>query len=196
MGTATVYRELTIPEKKPRKVSLETFLRKYRDGAPGVKFEYNNGIIETSDTMKITEHYIILNLQKAFKKTKAFSSDDLLTSEIEVWTSPTQMRKPDLTFITLEQTRAAMDGYMPVPEFVIEVVSKNDNFNDLGDKIDEYFNAGVEIVWVIAPHLSQVQIHRKSSEDNIQRCSGDQICSAEPVVEGFKIKAADIFKRP
>ncbi len=195
MGTSAIYREAPYQEKLPRKVSLETFLRKYREGAPGVKYEFNNGVIEKSDAMKLTEHYIILNLQDVYKNTKAFAERALLTSEVEVWTSDTQFRKPDLAFVTLEQTRAAFDGFEPVPEFVIEVVSKNDNFNQLGNKIDEYFLAGVEIVWVIAPHLNQVQIHRKSSE-NIQRCTGDQICSAEPIVEGFKMKAADIFKRP
>ncbi len=195
MGTSVIYREPPYQEKLPRKVSLETFLRKYREGAPGVKYEFNNGVIEKSDTMKLTEHYIILNLQDVYKNTKAFAERALLTSEVEVWTSETQLRKPDLALVTLEQTRAAMDGFEPMPEFVIEVISPNDKINQVQAKVIEYFSAGVEIIWLIFPHTQRVHIYHNSSQQ-IEECIGDQICSAEPVVEGFKMKAADIFKRP
>ena len=195
MGTSAIYREAPHQEKLPRKVSLETFLRKYREGAPGVKYEFNNGVIEKSDTMKLTEHYIILNLQDVYKNTKAFAERALLTSEVEVWTSDTQFRKPDLAFVTLEQTRAAFDGFEPMPEFVIEVISPNDKINQMQEKIKEYFSAGVEIIWLIFPHTQSVYIYRNSSQ-HIEECSGDQICSAEPTVQGFKLSAADIFKRP
>ena len=126
MGAETIYRESPIKERLPKKISIETFLRKYRKGGPGVKYEFNKGIIEKTEAMKFREHYIILNLQKTFNKTKAFAKDSLLTSELEVWTSDDQWRKPDLSFVTLEQTRIAMEGIEPVPEFLIEVISKND----------------------------------------------------------------------
>lgn len=195
MRAAVVYREAPYQVRAPKKVSIETFLRKYRKGGPGVKYEFNNGIIEKSSAVRLSEHFIIANLLEVFQKTSAFEQKSHLTSEIEVWTSETQWRKPDLSFITIEQTRAAMDGFEPVPQFVIEVVSPNDKMNQIQDKIKEYFTAGVEIIWLIFPHSQNVYIYRKASQ-HIEECSGDQICSAEPVVEGFNMKASDIFKRP
>ena len=46
MSAETIYRQAPVPEKTPRKVSIQTFLRKYRKGGPGTKYEYNNGVIE------------------------------------------------------------------------------------------------------------------------------------------------------
>ncbi|MBK8565437.1 MAG: Uma2 family endonuclease [Saprospiraceae bacterium] len=195
MGTAVIYREAPYQVKIPKRISIETFLLKYRKGGPGVKYEFNNGIIEKSSAMRLSEHYIIANLLAVFQKTPAFAQRSHLTSELEVWTSETQWRKPDLSLVTIEQTRAAMDGFEPVPEFVIEVVSPNDKINQIQEKIKEYFAAGVKIIWLIFPHSQNVYIYRNLSQ-HIEECSGDQICSAEPIVEGFKMKAADIFKRP
>lgn len=49
-------------EKPPRKVSIQTFLRKYVKGGPGVKYEFNNGIIEKTDSMRFSEQYIANNI--------------------------------------------------------------------------------------------------------------------------------------
>jgi Uma2 family endonuclease len=195
MGQSVLFREAPFREKQPRRVSIETFLRKYRKGAPGVKYEYNKGIIEKTEAMRFEDHYIILNLQKAFKKTIAFTNDALLTSEMEVWTSEEQWRKPDISFVTPEQTRAAMDGFEPVPNFLIEVISPNDKITEVKSKVKEYFSAGVKIIWLIFPHLESVEIYRPDSTQ-IESCSGEMICSAEPVVEGFRLKRSDIFKKP
>jgi Uma2 family endonuclease len=181
-------------EKPPRKVSIETFLRKYVKGGPGIKYEFNNGIIEKTDSMKFKEQFIILNLQNAFEGTPAHQKKGLLTAELEVWTSETQLRKPDLAFITLEQIRQGADGKEPMPEFIIEVISKNDPILVVKDKVYEYFKAGLKVLWHVFPHNQTVEIYRSPQE--IEVCSGEQICSAEPVVEGFNIKTQGIFKKP
>ncbi len=187
-------REAPYKEKKPRKISIQTFLEKYRKGGPGVKYEFNNGIIEKTETMKLKENFIIQNLRTVFTETPAYKNRGSLECELEVWTSKTQWRKPDMAYITLEQTRAAADGAEPMPEFVIEVISKNDEVNVVKGKVYEYFKAGVKILWHIFPDFNRVEIYR--SPDDIEVCSGEKVCSAEPVVEGFKIVAKAIFKKP
>ncbi len=194
MGTATLSRQFPYREKEPRKISIQTFLEKYRDGAPGVKYEFNKGVIEKTEAMKMSERYIILNLRKRFTTTPAAKRDESLECESEVWTSKDQWRKPDLSHLTLDQTLAAANGEEPVPEFLIEVISKNDSIIVVEDKIIEYFQAGTKILWLIFPHIQTVKIYR--SVEDIEVCSGEKICSAEPVVEGFRMKAADIFRKP
>ncbi|MEK7254944.1 MAG: Uma2 family endonuclease [Bacteroidota bacterium] len=192
MIAETIYRKAPYKEQQAEKISIEEFLEKYREGAPGVKYEYNKGIIEKTEAMKFKEQYIAFNLQKVFKNTPAARQDCLLVQELEVWTTEDQFRKPDLSFVTPEEARAAKTGEEPVPEFVIEVISKNDPIIVVEDKVTEYFQAGVKILWHIFPHNKTVKIYR--SPDDIEVCRADKICSAEPVVEGFKIKAEDIFK--
>jgi Uma2 family endonuclease len=196
MNQEIVYREPPYKVKKPRKISIETFLRKYRDGAPGIKYEYNNGIVEPSDTVDLKDFHIVYNLRKQFEKSVAAQMGDSLECETEIWTSSSQLRKPSLSFFTLEQIRAGFDGFQPIPAFLIELISSTDTIGIVHDKVSEYLAAGVKIIWLIFPNIHQVQIHKSNSPSVHSVCSDDQICSAEPVAEGFKIKAADIFKRP
>lgn len=196
MSQEIVYREPPYKVKKPRKISIETFLRKYRDGAPGIKYEYNNGIVEPSDTVDLKDFHIVYNLRKHFEKSAAAQIDGSMECETEFWTTASQLRKPSLSFFTLDQIRAGFDGFQPVPAFLIEIISPTDTVGLVHDKISEYVAAGVKIIWLVFPKSKQVQIHDVSSPDLHLSCTDDQICSAEPVVEGFKMKAADIFKRP
>jgi Uma2 family endonuclease len=195
MVANTIYREAPYKEKLPMKISIETFLRRYRKGGPGIKYEFNKGVIEKTDTIRFEEHFIILNLQEAFRQTQAFQEKALLTAELEVWTSEVQWRKPDLSFVTLEQTRAGYEGFEPVPEFVVEVISPNDKIVIIKNKIQEYFQAGVKIIWLVFPENKTVEIYRVNSFQN-EVCSGEMPCSAEPVVPGFKVPTNEIFKKP
>ncbi len=194
MGTNAVLREAPYKEKLPRKISIETFLRKYREGGPGVKYEFNKGVIEKTEAMKFKEQFIIWNLQEAFKSTPSFLQKAMLTAELEVWTSADQLRKPDLSFITLEEIRAGANGEEPIPQFIVEVISKNDPILVVKNKVYEYFSAGVKILWHIFPHNETVEVYRSPYQS--ETFMGEQICSAEPVIEGFKIKTAAIFKAP
>ena len=193
MGTNTVFREAPYKNKLPKKISIETFLRKYRKGGPGEKYEFNNGIIEKTEAMKFREQYLAFNIINHFERTKAAKKGAKLVQELEVWTSEVQWRKPDLCLVTLEQTRAAYDGFEPMPAFVIEVISPNDKITMVKSKVNEYFDAGVEVIWLIFPHNQSVEVYLSNSKQ-IEICTGDMVCSVEPFIEGFKIKASDIFK--
>lgn len=181
-------------EKPPRKVSIQTFLRKYVKGGPGVKYEFNKGAIEKTDSFGFREQYITYNILNGFEKTVNAKKRNRIVQALEVWTSETQLRKPDLAFITLEQIRQGAEGKEPMPEFIIEVISKNDPILIVKDKVYEYFKAGLKVLWHVFPHNQTVEIYRSPQE--IEVCSGEQICSAEPTVPGFKIKTQDIFKKP
>lgn len=193
MTLDTINRKAPYRTKTVRKMSIETFLKRYRKGKPGVKYEYNKGIIEKTETIKFKEQYIFHNLQQLFITTPNFKEEGLLVQELEVWTSANQWRKPDISFITKAQVQAATKGNEPIPEFVIEVISKNDTINQVKNKVDEYFSAGVKILWHIFPELEKIEIYR--SADKSETFSQDNICSAEPIVEGFKIIVADVFKK-
>ncbi|MEM6320839.1 MAG: Uma2 family endonuclease [Bacteroidota bacterium] len=193
MNIDTITRKAPYRPKEREKVSIETFLEKYRKGAPGLKYEYNQGIIEQTETMKSKEQYIFHNIFSVFKTTEAFKQEANLVQELEVWTSDNQWRKPDIAFITLPQIRAAANGFEPVPEFMIEVISKNDKINEVKNKVKEYFEAGVKVLWHIFPNLEQVEVYRvfRKSETFV----GDEICSADPVIKAFGMSVNDILKK-
>jgi Uma2 family endonuclease len=174
----------------PRRISLATFLKKYREGGKGVKYEFNNGVIEKTYAMKQDEIFIYKNLQKVFTHTAAYAADAVIISEAETWTSETQFRKPDISYWTLEQQNEETKS---VPLFAIEVISKNDPINVVNNKVLEYFQSGVQVLWHIFPEQRMVYVF--TSPSHITVCFEGDICSAAPVLEDFEISVNGIFKK-
>lgn len=51
-----------------------------------------------------------------------------------------------------------------VPDLVVEIVSPNDRYTEINDKVDNYLLDGVQSVWVIDPQRRKVVISRADSE--------------------------------
>jgi hypothetical protein len=57
----------------------------------------------------------------------------------------------------------------------------------------------VQIIWLIMPNLKRAafrQVHIFTSPKNIQICTDDDICSAEPVLDDFEISVNDLLTLP
>lgn len=89
------------------------------------------------------------------------------------------------------QVDDSVSGEATVCPFVIEVISKNDQINEVEEKIIEYFENGVQVVWVIFPKIKKVEIY--TSIQVVKICFGDNICSAAPVMPDFNISVNEIF---
>ena len=193
MSTISAVREMPKPVvTKQRKISFETFLKKFNNRADGFKYEWNDGVVEKSPAMTTRELFIIDILFRLFVKTKAFELGGILTTEVEQWTLPfVKYRKPDLAYFTKEQIREGKAEKEPLSEFMVELISKFDQINEVNSKILEYFSAGVKVVWLIFPNQEMVYVYTSPSEVKI--CMEDTLCSAESVIQGFSIKASEIF---
>ncbi len=181
---------LAVQTELPQRISLATFLKKYREGSKGIKYEFNNGVIEKTYAMKKNEIFIFGNLLRVFMHTKAFQEDAIIVSEVETWTSETQFRKPDISFWTRQQQ---VDGIESVPLFAVEVISKNDPINIVNNKVLEYFKSGVQVLWHIFPEQKMVYVF--TSPSHITVCFENDICSAAPVLADFEISVNGIFKK-
>ncbi len=179
--------------KKPRQISFAAFYKKYATRIDGFKYEWNDGFIEKSDAMKQEEFYIATNLTKFFFQFVEPRIGGTLIQEGETWTSNAKWRKPDLAFYTSDQMLDMDRQINAIPPFCIEIVSKNDDINDVLDKNLEYFRAGVKVVWWIFPKQKQVHVYNSYSDVTI--CDGDSICNAEAAVPNFSLTVNAIFKK-
>lgn len=59
--------------------------------------------------------------------------------------------------------------------------------------IEKTFNAGVKVFWIISPEFEMVEIY--TSPKDVQICTGEDVCSAALVIDGFELTAADVFKK-
>lgn len=178
-------------EKKPRRVSKAYFLRAYADREDGYKYEWNDGTVEKMQAMNQQQAIIQAIIMRYFVQTQVFKQGGLFTSETNMDTSPVQLRKPDLAIYTNEQLLLMKQGQNQIAPWVAEVISPTDNINQVNQKLDEYFQAGVQVVWHIFPDSQQVYVY--TSPEQVTICRGKTICSAAPALGDLEITAEELF---
>jgi Uma2 family endonuclease len=178
---------------KKRLISLEKFLERYNNREDPFKYEWNKGFIEKKEkTMNRNQFLIIRALMLAFDKTLSKKKGGLIIPEVDMYLpSVDRTRRADIAFLPNEQLLASKDGEATVCPFVIEVISKNDQINEVGEKIIEYFENGIKAVWVIFPKLKKVEVY--TSVKNVTICFGEDICRANPVMDDFNISVNELL---
>lgn len=113
----------------------------------------------------------------------------------QIWPlHPKKYRKPDGAFLRPE---AFPDGKVPegfmhaIPEILIEVISPGDRFTELQVKIDEYFEAGVKLVWVLVSKPMSVLVYR--ADGTISQLRQGDVLTGETILPGFRVAVADLF---
>ena len=109
-------------------------------------------------------------------------------------------RSPDVSWIKLDRwnqlTQPQQDDFPPiVPDFVIELVSpsdlKNQRYEDLQDKMQEYIDNGVKLGWLIEPKAKTVAIYRPAQA--VEILNNPPTLSGESVLPGFTLDLTVIF---
>lgn len=80
------------------------------------------------------------------------------------------------------------------PRLAVEVLSPNDRPDCVMDKITDYLNNNVDVVWVLDPQARTVTVYRKNAEPKVLT-EKDRLTDEE-VLPGFRCKVADFFVLP
>ena len=109
---------------------------------------------------------------------------------------PVLQRRPDLAFVSYE--RWPKDRRLPetaawevVPNLAVEVISPTDRAVKVLRKIDDYFQAGVQQVWVVFPRDGRLFLH--SGPTSITVLDASDTLDGGAIFPGFRIKLADLF---
>ncbi len=189
--TAQAPSKRQVVRQQPRLISKEEFLQEYANREDGFKYEWNNGIVEKTESMNQQQFFLQDILLRLFIKTKTFQEGGTFTSEGNMDTAPKQFRKPDLAIYTAAQMPLMRKGEKQIPPWVAEVISPSDKAEDVTAKTEEYFRVGVRVVWNIYPYAKQVYVF--TSPDDVTVCRGKTICSGAPALPDFQITAEDLF---
>ena len=109
-------------------------------------------------------------------------------------------RSPDVSWIRLERWNALTlkekEGFPPLaPDFVIELVSpsdlKNQRYEDLQGKMQEYIDNGVQLGWLIEPAAGIVEIYRTGKQ--VEVLNNPQTLLGENILPGFVLDLGEIF---
>jgi Uma2 family endonuclease len=104
------------------------------------------------------------------------------------------LRSPDVTFVRNEKLPPgkSREGFAEfIPDLAVEVLSPHDSPKEVGQKIGEFLEFGVPLVWLVDPARETVTIYRSLSLTE-QLGSTDTI-TAEPVLPGFTCLVSRFF---
>jgi Uma2 family endonuclease len=106
-------------------------------------------------------------------------------------------RRPDLAFVSYARwpkdrpLNKGENAWDVTPDLAVEVVSPTDYAEELMTKIDEYFRAGVRLVWVIFPAHGLVHVYE--SWTTVRILTRADTLDGGAVVPGFQLPLRELF---
>lgn len=107
---------------------------------------------------------------------------------------PDTVRAFDVAYMSNErfgqiQSRSYLDV---APELVVEVMSPDDSWTMIQEKLAEYFAAGVQVIWIVDPKLEQLHSYRAVNEIEIFQI--DDTVTCEDLLPGFAMALREVFE--
>lgn len=112
----------------------------------------------------------------------------------KIASDPDTVRAPDVAFVSRKRLEEVGDtqGYWPgAPDLVVEVVSPNDIYTEVEEKVLDWLEAGTRMVVVVNPRKQIVTV-RRSINDIVILTTDDMLDGAD-VVSGWSMAVKDIF---
>ncbi len=183
-------------------MTIGDFVRLYEDEGP---FELIDGerIHLSPPLMKHvkTTHNLLFDLHLHVKKHhlgEVFSETPFVVAHTSNWVRGS--RVPDLLFVAAErfadyQTQVPDWQDKPlvlVPDLVAEIVSANDRYTEIAEKVRRYLEDGVQVIWLVDPFERIVIVYTAGSNQQTRLTEGDALDGGS-VIPGFSMPVAALF---
>lgn len=109
--------------------------------------------------------------------------------------NPDTVRAPGAAFVSTDllDSNESVPGYLALaPNLVVEVVSPNDVFSEVEDKVAQWLDAGSQMVVVANPKDQTLRIYR--DRDSIQILKLGDTFDSGSVCSNWIIEVADVFE--
>ncbi len=104
---------------------------------------------------------------------------------------PNLVRKPDVSFVRqgrFPENRVPEGHIRLAPDLAVEVVSPNDLYYEVEQKVVEYRSGGVRLIWVVSPPTRTILIRR--ADGSCAEVGENGELSGEDVVPGFRCQVS------
>jgi Uma2 family endonuclease len=105
------------------------------------------------------------------------------------------VRCPDVSFVAsgrFPKNRPPDDFGNLAPDLAVEVLSPRDRPRYVLDKVGEYLEAGVRLVWVIDPKKGRATVYRSLSD--VRNLGVEDWLDGEDVLPGFRCRLGEILE--
>jgi Uma2 family endonuclease len=107
------------------------------------------------------------------------------------------VRIPDVAFFSWDRfpNRELPSEAIPdlVPDLAVEVLSEGNTEAEMERKLQEYFGAGVRLVWYVDPRTRTAQID--TSPGSVRLALEDDALDGGAVLPGFRLRLRELFDR-
>ena len=107
---------------------------------------------------------------------------------------PDTVRAPDVGFVRRERLEETglVDGYWPgPPDLAVEVITPNDLYTEVAEKVEKWLNGGTRMVVVADPRRRVATVHRPGRE-SVTLAEGE-VLDGDDVVPGWRLAVGDLF---
>ena len=106
---------------------------------------------------------------------------------------PDTVRAPDVAFVARDRLdQIPDDGYAQLaPDWVAEILSPGDRPGEVLEKIGQWLDAGVQLVWVLDPVRRGARIYR--ADGSVSMVEPDEELDGEAVFPGFRVPLGEII---
>jgi Uma2 family endonuclease len=101
----------------------------------------------------------------------------------------------DLAYISAEHKARRVRGASFIdgaPVLAVEILSPHDTAEGIAEKVREYLDAGVALVWEVNPFHRTVTVYRPDAPPEL--FNERQDLTAEPHLRGFRARVAEVFE--
>lgn len=103
------------------------------------------------------------------------------------------VRAPDVAFVSAGRLAAVSEGYVPVaPDLAVEVLSPDARPRYVMEKVGEYLQAGVLLIWVIDPRSATAAAYRSLTD--VREIGRDGMLDGEELLPGFACALREILE--
>jgi Uma2 family endonuclease len=107
---------------------------------------------------------------------------------------PDTVRAPDVSFVRADRIPAGglVAGYWPgAPDLAVEVLSPSDRYPEVQRKVQEYLDAGTQLVWVVDPESRTATVFHADGRSSY--LSAEDALDGEDVLPGFRLSLDEVW---
>jgi Uma2 family endonuclease len=190
------------PVSSALRLSLAEFMRLFEQEGPfelvdGERKPVLPGIAEHSEIIKLIYGFLL-----AYERSSGHAVTYAETAYV-LMLSPdwvTGARIPDvmaydgarLAEYKVQDSDWRRKPFVLIPDLCVEVVSPNDSYTDVDEKVARYLADGVRLVWVVNPRAASVQVYTASTIQSA-RLTAEHTLDGGDVLPGFTLPVSQIF---